>query len=160
MVLVKLLKRTLWFGNGNWVIDQLLKWGSSQNLKHTAKWTLPKWWIVVWSGCSKETNSTKDRGLFYSFIFDKKCKYLQLIKNWGGWRKSAKNVSFPPIMGKIFSQLLFRRKRLSICTSGSDQMGRKGSGEGEAYIHMLCESLEDGKASTDFSWAEILPTEL
>lgn len=39
-------------------------------------------------------------------------------------------------------------------------MGKKGSGEGEAYICMLCESLEDGKASTDFSWAEILPTEL
>lgn len=30
-------------------------------------------------------------------------------------------------------------------------MGRKGSGEEAAYIRMLCESLEDGEASTDFS---------
>lgn len=36
-------------------------------------------------------------------------------------------------------------------------MGRKGSGGGKAYVRMLCESLEDGE---DFSWAEILSTEL
>lgn len=62
-------------------------------------------------------------------------------------------------MGKMFSQLPFRRKRVSICTLESDQMGRKGSRE-EAYVRMLCESLEDGEASTDFRWAEILPTKL
>ena len=38
-------------------------------------------------------------------------------------------------------------------------MGRKGSRE-ETYVRMLCESLEDGEVSTDFSWAEISPTEL
>lgn len=63
-------------------------------------------------------------------------------------------------MGKMFSQLPFRRKLVSICTSESDQMGRKGSRGEEVYIRVLCESLEDGEASTDFSWAEILPTEL
>lgn len=40
-------------------------------------------------------------------------------------------------------------------------MGGKGSGGGDASVCTLCESLEDdGKASTDFGWAEILPTEL
>lgn len=36
----------------------------------------------------------------------------------------------------------------------------KWSSRGEAYVRMLCESLADGETFTDFSWAEVLPTEL
>lgn len=49
-----------------------------------------------------------------------------------------KKCNLPPlIMRKMFSQLPFKRKTVTMCTQESDQVGKKGSRAGEDYVHVL-----------------------
>ena len=114
------------------------------------------WWIVVRSG-----SSTKDRGLFCLFWW--RFKYLQLIKNGEGWRKSAKKCNFPPQLWEKCFPINVQKKESKYLRMGEWLAGNEGQRRRRRlHTHIVWKPgcNKDGKRSPDFSCHEILPTEL